>query len=170
MRDIAPHPADETDRICLTVAAYLLGDPHDGLADAEALHEERVEADDVAGQSYPQQVAVQALEFQHDGANVLGPERRLQGGGLFYSLDVRHAVHASANAADALGQHRDVVIAHHRFRELLDPAMYHEAAILAAAHHLAFDVEAEMGGLVERGMEGAERASTSPTLSATSSC
>ena len=45
----------------------------------------------------------------------------------------------------------------HGFGELLDSAMHHEAAILAAAHHLAFDIEAEMRRLVESGMEGAER-------------
>ena len=35
--------------------------------------------------------------------------------------------------------------------------MHHEAAVLAAAHHFAFDVEAEVGGLVKSGMEGPER-------------
>ena len=66
-------------------------------------------------------------------------------------------MHAAADAADALGHHRDVVVGEDGLGELLDAAMHHEAAILAAAHHLALDVEAEMRGLVERGMEGAER-------------
>ena len=79
-RDVAAHAADNAQRVGLAVAADLLGDPHDGLADAEALHEQRVEADDVAGQPDPQQVAVQALDLQHDGADVFGAGRDLERG------------------------------------------------------------------------------------------
>ena len=71
-------------------------------------------------------------------------------------LRVGHVVHAAADAADALGQHRDVVVAEHGLGQFLDAAMHHEPAILAAAHHLALDVEAEMRRLVQRGMERAE--------------
>ena len=78
VRDVAANAADDAQRIGLAVAADLLGDPHDGLADAEALHEQRVEADDVTCQPDPQQVAVQALDLEHDGADVFGAGRRLE--------------------------------------------------------------------------------------------
>ena len=155
-RDVPAHAADDAQRVGLAVAADLLRDPHDRLADAEALHEERVEADDVAGQPDPEQVAVQALDLQHDRADVFGARRRPQGRGRLDGLRVGHVVHAAADAADALRHHRDVVVGEDRLGELLDAAMHHEPAVLAAAHHLAFDVEPEMRRLVQRGMERPE--------------
>ena len=80
-----------------------------------------------------------------------------QGHGRLDGLRVGDVVHAAADAADALGHHRDVVVGEDGLGELLDAAMHHEPAILAAAHHLAFDVEPEMRRLVERGMERPER-------------
>ena len=81
----------------------------------------------------------------------------LKRGGAFHRLGVGDVMHAAADAADALGHDRDVVVAQHRLGQLLDPAMGHEAAVFAAAHPLAVDVEPEMGRLIERGMERAER-------------
>src|SRR5271165_5198316 len=157
MSNVAAHASDQAQGVGLAVAADFLRHPHDGLADAETLHEERVEAHDVASETNPEQVTVQPLEFQHDGANVLGARRRLQRGGLFDGLHVGHVVHAAADPADALRQHRNVVVAHHGLGQFLDAAMDHEAAILAAAHHFAFDVKAEVGGFVERRMKRTER-------------
>ena len=79
-----------------------------------------------------------------------------QRGGALDRLRVGDVVDAAADAADALGHHRDVVVGEHRLGELLDAAVHHEAAILAAAHHLALDVEPEMGRLVERRVERPE--------------
>ena len=65
-------------------------------------------------------------------------------------------MHAAADAADALGHDRDVVVAQNGLGQFLDAAMDHEAAVFAAAHPLPFDVEPEMGRLVEGGMKRAE--------------
>lgn len=66
-------------------------------------------------------------------------------------------MHAAADAADALGHDRDVVVAQNGLGQFLDAAMDHEAAVFAAAHLLAVHIEPEVGGFIEGGMERAER-------------
>jgi hypothetical protein len=53
---------------------------------------------------------------------------------------------AAADAADAFGGHRDVVVGEHRLREFLDAAVDHEPAVFAAAHDFAFDIERKCAG------------------------
>ena len=154
--DVPADAADDAQGVGLPVAADLLGDPHDGLADPEGLHEERVEAQDMAGEADPEEMAVESLDLQHDGPDAAGARRNRQGGRLFHGLRVRHVVHAPADAADPLRGHRDLVIGEDRVPELLDGSMDHEAAVFAAAHHLAIDVEAEVGRLIQGRVEGAE--------------
>ncbi len=102
-------------------------------------------------------MAVQTLDLQHDGADVFGTWRRLESDRGLNGLHVRHAVHAPANAADPLRQHRNVVVAKHGLGHLLNPAMRHEPAVLAPAHHLALDIQAKMRWLIQRRMERAKR-------------
>ena len=82
---------------------------------------------------------------------------RRDGRRLLDRLGVGHGVDAAADPADPLGQHGDLVVGEDRVGQLLDPAMDHEAAVLAAAHDLALDEEPEVRGLVERRVEGPER-------------
>ena len=51
---------------------------HDLLANFEAGHEHGFEAHELGGDAGPQNVRVQALEFGHDDADVLGARRRLR--------------------------------------------------------------------------------------------
>lgn len=155
--EIPADSADEAEAVGFAVAGDFLGDPHDRFADAEGLHEERVEADDVAGQTDPEQVAVEAFDLQHDRADVLGAGGEAGGRRRFRPTARRRRCGRNGNPADAFRGHRDVVVAENRFGELLDAAVGHEPAVLAAADRFAVDVEAEMGGFVEGGMEGTER-------------
>ena len=66
-------------------------------------------------------------------------------------------MHAAADAADALGEHRDLVVGQDRVGQLLNAAVNHEPSVLAAAHDLAFHEQAEMLRLVQRGVERPER-------------
>ena len=100
---------------------------------------------------------MQALNLQHDRADIFGARGRTQRDGRLDGLRVGDVVHAPADAADALRHHWDVVVGEDGLGEFLDPAMHHESAVLAATHHLAFDVEPEMRRLVQSGMERPER-------------
>ncbi len=153
---VPPHTADDAEAVGFAVAGDFLGDPHDRLANAEALHEQSVKTDDVAGQADPEEMAVEALQFQQDGAEILGARRGLQGGGAFHRLGVGDIMDAAADAADALGHDRDVVVTQDGLGQLFDAAMGHEAAVFAAAHPFALHVEPEVGGFIEGGMKRAE--------------
>ena len=154
--DVPAHSTHLAEPVGLTVAGDLFRHPHDRLTDTPALHEEGVEADQVTGKPYPQKVAVETLDFEHDGADVFGPRRRLDGGGVFYRLDVGDAVDAAADAADPFGHHRYVVVGKDGLGKLFDAAVNHEAAIFTTAHYFSLYVEAEVGRFVKGGMKRTE--------------
>jgi hypothetical protein len=154
--DVPADAADEAEGVGFAVAANFFGDPHDGFADAEGVHEEGVEADDVTGEADPEEVAVETFEFEHDGADVFGAWGCAECGGLFDGLGVGDVMDAAADTADAFGGHGDIVVGEDGLGEFFDTAMDHEAAVFATADGFAVDVEAEMGGFIEGGVEGAE--------------
>src|SRR5208282_4476950 len=156
-RDVPAHAAYKAERVSLAVAGYLFSDPHYRLSDAPALHEQGVEAHNMASKTDPEQMAVQAFDFEHNRAHIFGPWWRLDCSRRFHCLRVSYAMHTAANATDTLGHHCDIVVSEHGFGQLLDAAMHHEPAILTTPHHLPFDIEPEMGRLIKRWMEWADR-------------
>jgi len=108
--DVPAHSTHLAEPVGLAVAGDLFRHPHDRLTDTPALHEEGVEAGPGDRLAYPQQVAVETLDFEHDGADVFSTGRRLDGGGVFYRLDVGDAVDAAADAANPFGHHWYVVV------------------------------------------------------------
>ena len=105
---------------------------------------------------HPEGMAVEAFDLQHDRADELGARGRLDRGGLLDGLNVCHAVHAAADAADSLGEHGYFVVGQDGVGQLLDAAVDHESAVLAAADDFAFDVEPEMRRFVQGRVKGAE--------------
>ena len=73
--EVAAHAAEGVDAVVDAVAGEAGQDVHDQLAVAPRVHEQRVEADLVAGDAQPQEVAVDALELGDQRADV-EPARR----------------------------------------------------------------------------------------------
>ena len=155
-RDVAADAADEDHAVGLAVAGDPLREPHDLLPDPPGLHEDRVEADEVAGDTEPEQVRVEALDLEHDRPDVLGPARDAEAGGGLDGLGVADGMDRAADAADALGDEGHFVVADLCLTELFDAPVSHEAAVVAALDRLAVDVDGEVLGLVEADVERAD--------------
>ena len=101
-------------------------------------------------------MAMEPLDFEHDGADIFRPRRRLDACGLLHGLRIGDRVDASANAANALREHGDFVIGHDRIRELFDSAVDHESPVFAAPHDFPFHEKPEMLRLVKRRVKRSE--------------
>ena len=126
----------------------LLGQVHGLLADAEELLEAGVEARVVRRQANVEQMRVQALNLEHDGADVLGARRDMNALGALDGLGIGHRVGAAADAADAVGEERDGVIVQARLGDLLHAAVHVEQTVVGVDDRLALDEQAEVAGLV----------------------
>ena len=98
--DVPPDTAHEVRPIRLPVARDPLHEPHDGFAHPPGLHEDGVESQDVAREAEPEKVAVDALQLEDDGTDVLGARRGLHARGVLHRLDVGGGMHHPADAAD----------------------------------------------------------------------
>ena len=117
----------------------LLGQVHGLLADAEELLEAGIEAGVVRRQANVEQVRVQALDLEHDGADVLGARRDVDALGALDGLGIGHRVGAAADAADTVGQKRHGVIVQARLGDLLHAAVYVEQAVVGVDDRLALN-------------------------------
>ena len=159
--DVPADAADEDHAVGLAVAGDPLREPHDLLPDAPGLHEDRVEADEVAGDAEPEEMGVEALDLEHDRPDVLGPPRDPMPAADLDGLGVADGVDRAADAADPLGDEGDLVVADLGLAELLDAPMGHEAAVVAALDRFAVDVDGEVLRLVEADVERARRGRSS---------
>ena len=80
-----------------------------------------------------------ALELQHDRADVARARRRLDAGRLLNRLARAGGVDEAADAADPLGDERQLVVAEHGLAELLNRAVVVEAPVVAPDDALALD-------------------------------
>ena len=126
----------------------LLGQVHGLLADAEELLEAGVEARVVRRQANVEQVRVQALDLEHDGADVLGARRDMNALGALDGLGIGHRVGAAADAADTVGEERHGVIVQARLGDLLHAAVHVEQTVVGVDDRLALNEQAEVAGLV----------------------
>ena len=99
---------------------------------------------------------MEALDLEHDRPDVLGPPRDADSRGRLDGLGVADGVDRAADAADPLGHEGDLVVADLGLAELLDAPVGHEPAVIAALDRLSVDIDREMRGLVEAGMERAD--------------
>ena len=126
----------------------LLGQVHGLLADAEELLEAGVEARVVRRQANVEQMRVQALDLEHDSADVLGARRDMDALGALDGLGIGHRVGAAADAADAVGEERHGVIVQARLGDLLHAAVHVEQTVVGVHDRLALNEQAEVAGLV----------------------
>ena len=75
LKDVSPHTPNQVHPVGLARPGQQLRHLHRFLAHPEKLHEAGVETDEMAGQPQIQQMAVQALYFQQDCADKMGPFR-----------------------------------------------------------------------------------------------
>ena len=147
-QDVATHATDHVEAIGLAVTGELLGQVHGLLADAEELLEAGVEAGVVRRQANVEQVRVQALDLEHNGADVLGARRDVDTLGALDGLGIGHRVGAAADAADAVGEERHGVIVQARLGDLLHAAVHVEQTVVGVDDRLALNEQAEVAGLV----------------------
>ena len=126
----------------------LLGQVHRLLADAEELLEAGVEACVVRRQANVEQMRVQTLDLEHDGADVLGARRDMNALGALDGLGVGHRVSAAADAADTVGKERHGVIVQARLGDFLHAAVHVEQTVVGVDDRLALHEQAEVAGLV----------------------
>ena len=91
---------------------------------------------------------VQALNLEHDGADVLGARRDMNALGALDGLGIGHRVGAAADAADAVGEERHGVIVQARLGDLLHAAVHVEQTVVGVDDRLALNEQAEVAGLV----------------------
>ena len=147
-QNVATHAADHVEAVGLAVTGELLGQVHGLLADAEELLEAGVEARVVRRQANVEQMRVQALNLEHDGADVLGARRDMDALGALDGLGIGHRVGAAADAADAVGEERHGVIVQARLGDLLHAAVHVEQTVVGVDDRLALNEQAEVAGLV----------------------
>ena len=147
-QDVATYAADHVEAIGLTVAGEFLGQVHGLLANAEELLEAGIEAGVVRCEADVEQVRVQALDLEHDGADVLCAGRDVDALGALDGLGVGHRVGAAANTADTVGKERHGVIVQARLGDLLHAAVHVEQAVVGIDDRLALHEQAEVAGLV----------------------
>ena len=110
----------------------LLGQVHGLLADAEELLEAGVEARVVRCETNVEQMRVQALDLEHDGADVLGARRDMDALGTLDGLGIGHRVGAAADTADAVGEERHGIIVQARLGNLLHAAVHVEERVVVS--------------------------------------
>ena len=154
LQHVAAHTADEVETVGLAGTREHLRQVHGLLANAEEVLEARVKARVVAHEAQVEQVRVQALGLQADGADDLGAQRHLDALGMLNGLGVGHGVGIAANAADALCQERHLVVGHAALRALLHAAVDEEEAVVGVDDVLALDEQAEVARLVGGDVQG----------------
>lgn len=92
VQDVAPHAADQVQAVGLAGSGEQHGQVHGLLANPEEVLESRIEPAVVAHQPQVQQMRVQTLDLQQDGADVLGAHGHLDALGVFHRLGVGHRV------------------------------------------------------------------------------
>ena len=115
------------------------------------MHEHAVMPDDVAGDTEPQEVRMQALKLGGDDADVLTALRHLY---AVYALDahrVGKGVRVGTDAADAFDQHEGL------YRVALGCELFYAAVVIADKHirvadDLALGIELRVYRLLQRGM------------------
>ena len=147
-QNVATHAADHVEAIGLAVTGELLGQVHGLLTDAEELLEARIEAGVVRCEANVEQMRVQALDLEHDSADILGARRDMDALGTLDGLGVGHRVGAAADAADAVGEERHGVIVQARLGDLLHAAVHVEQTVVGIDDRLALNEQAEVAGLV----------------------
>ncbi len=90
---------------------------------------------------------MQALDLEHDSADVLGARRDMDALGALDGLGIGHRVGTAAHAADAVGEERHGVIVQARL-DLLHAAVYVEQTVVGVDDRLALNEQAEVAGLV----------------------
>src|SRR5690606_30524613 len=153
-QQVAADPADQVQAVGFTRPGKDLRHLHRRLAHAEELHKPGVKADEVAGQAEVEQVRVQALHLQQNGADHLRAFRHHDPHAVFHRGGVGGAVGKAADAAYAVREERDFVVAHAGLRQLLHAAVDVEQAVVGVDNVLAVDEQAEVarfvGGNVQR--------------------
>src|SRR5208283_5693692 len=105
-------------------------EPHDRLADAPRLHQHGLEADDMSGNTQPEQMRMDTFELEQDGADVAGPARRFDARRLLHRLAIAGGMDEAANPADSFSQIRDLAVSQNAVAELFNsPVVVEEAGI-----------------------------------------
>ena len=149
--DIASRAADGDHGVIYAVAGHLLQQIHNKLTLIPDMHEHAVMPDDVAGDTEPQEVRMQALKLGGDDADVLTALRHLY---AVYALDahrVGKGVRVGTDAADAFDQHEGL------YRVALGCELFYAAVVIADKHirvadDLALGIELRVYRLLQRGM------------------
>ncbi len=102
--DVVADAADDVVGVVDAVAGDFFDDVHALFAVAPGVVEEGVPADFVAGDAEPEDVAVDAVEFVDDGADVEAAFGDVEVEEFFDDLDVAGGVGLAADAADAFGE------------------------------------------------------------------
>ena len=111
----------------------------------------------MAGRAEVQQVRVQALHLQQNGADHLRAFRHHDPHAVFHRGGVGGAVGKAADAAHAVRKKRDFVVAHAGLRQLLHAAVDVEQAVVGVDNVLAVDEQAEVARFVRGNVQRANR-------------
>ncbi|CCJ84294.1 hypothetical protein BN133_671 [Cronobacter dublinensis 582] len=156
-QQIATDTANQVHAVGFTRAGKDFRHFHGGLTHPEKLHKPGIEPDEVARQTEVEQMAVQALHLQQNGADHLRALRHLNAHRIFHRRGVRGAVGEAADPADAVGEKRHFVVAHAGFRKLLHAAMHIKKAVIGVDNVFAVDEQPEVARLVGGDMQRANR-------------
>nr|VUD35264.1 Uncharacterised protein [Raoultella sp. NCTC 9187] len=129
-QQVATDAANQVQAVGFTRPGEDLRHFHRRLAHAEELHKAGVEAGEVAGEAEVEQVRMQTLHLQQNGADHLRAFRHHDAHRVLNRGGIGGAVGKAADAAHPVGEEGHFVVAHPGFRQLLHPAMDVEQAVV----------------------------------------
>ncbi|CCK06808.1 hypothetical protein BN128_662 [Cronobacter sakazakii 696] len=155
-QQIAANAANQVHAVGFARAGQDFRHLHGGFTHAEKLHKAGVEPDKMARQTEIQQVAVQPLDFQQNGADRLRALRHLNTHRVFHRRGVGRTVGKAADTADAVGEKRHFVIAHAGFGEFLHAAVDVKEPVVGIEDVFAIHEQPEVARLVGGDMQRAD--------------